>query len=690
MSTRLSSGKFLGKYREIIIAVAFFLIFDLAVLVLNFFVSFEIDKDSVAINLAGRQRMLSQRMTKTVWQLDDTAIADDAARSRIGKELETTVNLFDSTLTAFRRGGTVSGGDGRTVDIAAVRTEASQQMVGEAQGLWDELHPQLDAVLGALKAGDTQSEAYAAARRSTSAANLKLLDLMNQLTSALENEARAKAGRLRLIQTAGITAATLNFLFILYKFLRRLNEYDRRVERAQQETSEILSTVKEGLFLVDPEFRIGEQMSASLPELLGCPVVPGMHLRDLLAHIVPQDVAAPSWDYVELLMGNRVKENLVLDLNPLSAVRLKTSDTRRERHVTLLFNRVIENAQVRHLLVTVLDVSRQLELEAALGDARSQAQAEVSSVFEMLRVDPPRLTQFLEATRERLRQINEVLRGTQQQGDYRARVNQILRQLHSIKGDAAILDLHLFENLAQRFEAQLIELTRQSAISGEDLLALPLPLDELFQRLSLIEEVLQRAPGPGASQASPAAHELLGVELRRLAERTAEACDKRVELELDLHELNALPAEKLRRLREIVIQLVRNAVVHGVETPQQRIASGKPASGKIEIVAQRGADRQLSLAVRDDGAGISATRIREALVHSGRLSDEQAQQLGERELVMKVFEAGFSTLTQADKEGGHGIGLDLVARQIRELGGRLSVSTRESANTQFTIKLPSH
>src|SRR3954471_8178930 len=96
-----------GKYREIIIAVALFLLFDLGVLVLNFYTSFKIDQDTVAINLAGRQRYVSQRIARTLLELDAARASGQPFRKETLAELRAGAKIFDLSAAAFKEGNTI-------------------------------------------------------------------------------------------------------------------------------------------------------------------------------------------------------------------------------------------------------------------------------------------------------------------------------------------------------------------------------------------------------------------------------------------------------------------------------------------------------------------------------------------------------------------------------------------------------
>ncbi len=219
---------YFGRYREIVLAVALFLVLDSSVLALNFYISFQIDQSTVAINLAGRQRMLSQSMSK-----DLLMAVEDRRQSRaiepILDTLTNTVRLFETTLAGFHDGGIVTGGDDRAVHLAAITDDEGRTILLQTRKLWLPFRDLLHA-LRDNDAGDADLQAAATYARMH---NLQLLALMNQLTTHLEYLANDRADMLRRVQAIGMLLALINFVFILFKFLRRLNDNDRRIEQTQ-------------------------------------------------------------------------------------------------------------------------------------------------------------------------------------------------------------------------------------------------------------------------------------------------------------------------------------------------------------------------------------------------------------------------------------------------------------------------
>ncbi|MFT3929579.1 MAG: type IV pili methyl-accepting chemotaxis transducer N-terminal domain-containing protein [Spongiibacteraceae bacterium] len=693
----MASGSYFGKYREIVLAVACFLIFDMAVLVLNFYISYQISESAVSINLAGRQRMLSQRMTKSLLGAQADINAEQSPDKALA-ELNKTVALFDATLSAFRAGGQVSGSTGEPVSLQPIRTPKGLDILQKSEALWLPYRQALSSVINieGQQAVDTVALAQAVAYARQH--NIDLLTLMNDLTTHLEQEASARADTLRQVQTGGIVLALLNFLFILFKFLRRLNANDRKIEAAQRETAEILSTVKEGLFLLDSDFRIGQQYSASLPAMLGKAITAGADFREILQSLVAPAVFESACSYIELLLAGRVKESLVAELNPLSEVAVKSLDATgavQQRYLTLQFSRSYVDGEISHLLVTVFDVTIQVELEQALQEARKKAKADVEVMLDLLKVNPRQLRRFLGEAEQTLLDINEQLRNAGSERDYRTTINQIFGRMHALKGDAAAIGLQMFEELAHEFERLLADLRGKGAVTGQDLIALPLPLDEFLSRISAVRDLAMRLAAynngetTAMSEVQPAIDphaEANGeANLLKLAQRIANSQGKRVNLISELALLESMPEEQRKHVYDIALQLLRNAIVHGIESEADRLKKQKAPIGNIYLGVHRDQDGHYELILRDDGAGIDAERIRQALIESGRYSSTQLDAMSERDIVLKIFEAGVSTAQALSVDAGHGVGMDVVRQKVRALGAKLRVVSRPQLFTKFSV-----
>ncbi len=681
------SRRALGKYREILIAVAFFLLFDLAVLVLNFVVSYEIAQDAVAINLAGRQRMLTQRMAKTLFALE-VAQARGQPTEPLLDELRTAVNLFDGTLLAFRQGGTATGGDGKPLSLSSAGSAAGLAILQRADTLWQPWRQRIEP-LRSVPSPDLPLISAAAdhARQH----NLALLGLMNEFTTALESDANGRAARLRQVQTAGIVLALVNFLFILFKFIRRLRRSDAAIEEATEENREILASVREGLFLLTPELHLGTQLSQSVSGLFGRSVRPGDSFIGLLQPVVSAKTLADARDYLELLFTPHVREELVQSINPLSEVELSITDSLGQparRHLAFQFNRVIVEQQVRHLLVTVQDVSARVELEQQLQGERQRAQREFDLLVKAFEAEPAALRRFVERSESSLLQVNDMLSQVAAEAGPRQVeriVNAMCRHVHAVKGEASMLGLDLLSATAHAFESRLQALRESGEFGGESLLALPVSLEELLTRVQALKRLAQTGRGVRQGTEDGALPDL-GTQIAALVRRITVDTGKQARVQHDTAALARLPTRLQDALTRIAVQLARNAMTHGIEAPEQRLRAGKPEEGTVGVRLELAEDGTMDLVVHDDGAGLDLQRVRQRLLELGWYHAAQIDEMSPQQLLGHIFKAGFSTALAVDEHSGRGIGLEVVTSHVRELGGRLLVSSQRWRGTEFRVR----
>ena len=143
----------------------------------------------------------------------------------------------------------------------------------------------------------------------------------------------------------------------------------------------------------------------------------------------------------------------------------------------------------------------------------------------------------------------------------------------------------------------------------------------------------------------------------------------------------------LLSLNDPLVHLVRNAVDHGVEAPEERVRAGKPRAGKVVIAARTDGDL-LAVTVEDDGRGIDPAAVRAAAVRRGILADQQAAALSSRAAMELIFLPGFSTRAEAGEMSGRGVGLDVVRRKVTSLGGSVTVESEPGKGARFTLRMP--
>lgn len=174
--------------------------------------------------------------------------------------------------------------------------------------------------------------------------------------------------------------------------------------------------------------------------------------------------------------------------------------------------------------------------------------------------------------------------------------------------------------------------------------------------------------------------------LPRTARQIAERLGKRVEVSVLGAELE-LDRSILDRLSEPLLHMVRNAVDHGLETPDQRAAAGKATVGQLVIEARRQKDC-IHVDVRDDGRGIDLARVLERAIASGLVHPDLAEDLGPAQIAAFIFEPGLSTAGHVSDVSGRGVGMDAVKSTIESLGGSIELSSEPGRGTCTTLIVP--
>jgi len=200
------------KY-AIFFPIILFIVFDISALSLNYWISDSLSRSTLAINLAGRQRMLSQRISKSLLLLKLSPTNTEQQETKA--ELETALQLFDNTLTAFWEGGNTLDGDHKPVYIPAIKSTQARQHLTQGRQLWAVFQTPISLAL-ATSTPALLDQAF----KNTSQHNLALLRAMNQLTLTLEQEANEQIRLLRLIQSALLILALLNFIYITQSLVK--------------------------------------------------------------------------------------------------------------------------------------------------------------------------------------------------------------------------------------------------------------------------------------------------------------------------------------------------------------------------------------------------------------------------------------------------------------------------------------
>jgi HPt (histidine-containing phosphotransfer) domain-containing protein/PAS domain-containing protein len=531
--------------------------------------------------------------------------------------------------------------------------------------------------------------------------------LLEKELATVSNELQASneraASELRLVMLAGLLIGLLLVLFLLALLVARRKQA-ANLREARQQTEDILRTVKEGLFLLDRNLVIGSAYSAALERMFQRKDIVGLAFEDLLKEVVSERTLATAVKYVKLLWAERTKENLIKSINPLGEVEVNLDDGQggiQRCYLEFDFHRVRVDEVITQVLVSVSDVTARVNLASELKSAQDQTQGQVDTLLGILHVEPTQLAAFLSDSNASMKMINAVLREpAREESVFRKKLDTLFRQAHSVKGEAAALGLSSIESRAHAFEDDLKALREKQGLSGNDFLPLVIKLDDLLTQLQSVGDLVTRISRFQLMSAEETHESTTNIEapvlmthevgavslLQQLGERVAAENDKQAVVHCVGFE--EIPESYRRVLKDISIQAVRNAIVHGIELPAVRAASGKAQEGMVRLEFQDLGQAGYRFTIEDDGQGLSADRIKEAAVSKGFVSAEEAAILDPKQTFSLLFRSGFSTMETTTKDAGRGVGMNIVAELMREVGGRIAVATALGKFTRLTLTLP--
>jgi signal transduction histidine kinase len=343
----------------------------------------------------------------------------------------------------------------------------------------------------------------------------------------------------------------------------------------------------------------------------------------------------------------------------------------------------------REWLLTISESSALRSLSQALEQARSAHDLALTVLLS----EPVALRGFLQRAANDVASFRALLRQpARSQAALQEKLDRLLSIVEPLRQAADALPMHGAALPLGELGAQIARLREHESPSGDDLLPLALPLDAVSTivaaALSLDERrrAVQAASPQRASQRQALPwHEVCEQNCAELVRRSAKRHGVLATLRM---RGIALVPESCHRIIELALRpMLRNAVRHGIETPPDRIAVGKPAAGKITVSFTDQGAEGIEMTVHDDGRGFDLDRIRNAAERSGLGSREELASIEPHRLVSFVFRRRFST-AGLDEEPAEDEGVAQLRQLLLRQGGTVSVATKPQRYTMFAVKLP--
>jgi Amt family ammonium transporter len=307
-------------------------------------------------------------------------------------------------------------------------------------------------------------------------------------------------------------------------------------------------------------------------------------------------------------------------------------------------------------------------------------------MLSILHVEPSMLQEFIAGVQKELDYIENIFENGK---DYREILINVYRSMHLIKGNAGLLALEFFADQAHQFEDLISEVQKQKVINKEDLNPLVEKLGMMRVSLSEVHGLLDRI-GEIHTQMRPKRRYEQKILIQSLNNLLGQMCkdrNKKVRLDIADFQSDELPQKQKLVIKESLVQFMRNAISHGIESPSERKAAKKPETGVIQISSFR-QDNYFGIRFRDDGRGIQLEELRKKAIESGKWPEEEILKWDKDRVLETIYISGISTTTKVDILSGRGVGLDGVREKLKQHQGEISVKFKEGVFTEFTLLVP--
>ena len=488
-------------------------------------------------------------------------------------------------------------------------------------------------------------------------------------------------------QVASDSGVTLGWVVMIQDITQTVSLI-RNIQAQRDEIAAMRDNLKEGIFLMDREYKIQPSYSKAMEDILF-----GKELRDrpftelLIKSFTTKDLATIS-DYFTMIMDKSIDSGMLEEINPLQEFSYTSTETGQQKTLRCLFAPVDQGGGEIFVMGTIQDITAETFLKKQLATEEARRQDEMRTIFEVMQVNHQAFNNFMEDTSYEFDRINECLKNKELSN--RQLLVNMYQSIHSIKSNAVIVGLSSYGEKLHALETEIkTTYEKEKEPDFNDILHISLEIDKRMVDLDKFPEIINRIKDFNAAYAEGVKKddEVFIDALKQACKRVSEDEHKKVNFVTATFDRNALDTGLRRVMKEILTQLVRNAVHHGIEKPEDRLALGKDEAGKITLsVTVEGSNVRMVLS--DNGRGLNFARIAEIALSQGMLKNPSTDKNNRQLLTNCIFSPGFSTSETEDMHAGRGIGLNIVRDRVRELDGKIKVSTEEGKGTSFEIKLP--
>ncbi len=503
-------------------------------------------------------------------------------------------------------------------------------------------------------------------------------------TSIINSEIYYPPDSIRLYGISFFTALLTYFVFVhVNNTMELLRISQKALKNERNELATMKDNIDIGVFTLNEDFKIQPLYSNIITNLFEKENLDHADFVSLFKITLKENEIESLRKFLQMVLHSSHSQDILDDINPLKNLTcVFENGAKKVLDISLV---PLDRGSHTIILGTVKDITSEVEMKNRLAKEEQLRQSDMATLYEVMHITPQILHDYIDDADYQFTKINKILK--ENKLTKLEALKQLYQSIHAVKSNAAIIGLSTTAEKLHEFESQIKAAIENPNAENESILSIVLELNTYLNLNAKIEDVLEKIENYTRSNTTPLSRkDILIQALKAVIEKDTSNMCKKAELKIEELEWDTLLPEHRQMIKEILLQLARNAMAHGIEECEYRVQNGKTESGLIKLRVQQDA-KEVYISFCDDGRGIDFEKVRSIAIAKNLISDETSARDKEA-LLQAMLSHGFSTSEDISMHAGRGVGLSLVSERVNEYKGTLEIHSEVNSGTKFTITLP--